>query len=484
MSPVFLLTIPTALLTSGREGLWLALLAFVAPLFGLLLASSSPSSESNEKGFFFTLGAVLMMGGLLWANLTLAADIAAWLGGPRWAGTLVGGVTAVALAVWRGSDRARPLFIASALVGTVAPLLMVLGATDPLPHRVWAHVSSQPSFRFRSDSPWVTEGRAIRTRPGGELLFLEEHRLIPLTAGPLRVVISDRGRVREEEWTVTPGQPITLRPGDRITLESATRLRFEGEKRIPGAPLSGIDWADRPLRSPGAALWNFLGLGVTLVGGAVALVALTRRFGDVSRSVASLAGLLLFVVVLWGECWAIYAAAYTPELFLGGVIAPALLELPSLVFFGSWWGQWLSWIVVVGLLSWFLASAAALRESIIALGGQPGEEFLKHPVLWVGLVAAAGLASLWPVAPWSLMLIALGLGASTLSPIILAGRPAGRPAVEKVAVGFGLLLFLGLTAAGRLGMPASEGMRAIFAYPSLVTIPLTAGFLWVARRRA
>lgn len=473
VSPVLLLSLTVEILASGREGLWLLLLVFIAPLFGLLLVPSSSESDRGE-GFFFSLGAALVTAGLLWANLALAADVAEWLGGPRWSGTLIGALAVIAVTVWRGAARLWPLFIVAALAGTAAPLAVVMGVTDPLPHRVWARVASEPAFRFSSESPWVTEGRVVSNRPGnGGILFLEEHRLIPLASGPVGIVISDGGQQREVKRMANPGRPIVLRPGDRLVADTAIPLRFEGGKLIPGAPLSGIDWADRPLRPRRAVLLKFLGLGVTLVGGAMALAMLAGGVESASRSKAASAGLLLLVVLLLGECWAIYAAAFTPELFLGGVRAPALIEMPALVFYGSRWGRWLSWVVVAGLLSWFLASAAWLRGSMAP----------KATALWAGLVAAAGLLSLWPISPWRLALAAFGLGASALAPLALAGAQASHSRAAGAALGTGLILYVAISVAGRLLVSGESWAGVIAEHPALVVAPLVCGILWVSRRR-
>lgn len=473
LSPVLLLSIPVQLLSTGSEALWLVLLVVVAPLLALFLvpAGGRPITWNEHAGTLPVVATFLVVGTLLWANLSLAGDLAVWLGGPRWSGALVAGGAAVALGVFREGEKTMPLFILAALLGLLLPLFVILGATDPLPPRVWNRVASQPAFRFPSDSPWVTEGRSLRGRRGVDsVLFEEAHRLTPLTEAPLRVVVSDGVRTRVEELTVAPGQPVVLRPGDRLQLDAGTRIRFEGGKRIPGAPLSGIAWADAPLRG-GPALLKFLGLGITLVGGAAALM-LSGRSGLHSRGATALLGLFLLVAVAWSQCWAIYAAAYAPELFLGGVTPEKLLELPALLLRG---GRWLAGIALVGLLAWFLASAVALRRVLAELES----DLLPDLPVWGGLVGVAGLASLWPLDPWRLLLLALGLGASALAPLAMVAGPAGRSPAAKLAPAVGLALFVGLAVAGRLS--GTEG-SVILAYPASVAAPVACGILWLARR--
>ena len=104
LSPVLLLSVPVQLLTAGREGLWLLLLVFVAPLLALFLApSTTVTAENHSAGRLSIVAMVLTVGAVLWANLSLAGDVAVWLGGPRWSGALVGGGATVALGAWRWS---------------------------------------------------------------------------------------------------------------------------------------------------------------------------------------------------------------------------------------------------------------------------------------------------------------------------------------------------------------------------------------------
>lgn len=471
LSPVLLLSIPAELLTAGRDGLWLLLLVFVAPLLALRLTQLPGSPERNHsRGMLAAVLMLLIVGTILWANLTLAGDVALWLGGSRWSGVLVAGGGAVALAALGEDARRWRLLGLLALAGLAVPLLAILRATDPVPPRVWSRVASQAAFRFSLDSPWVSDGRSVVVRRGVDtLLFEEEHRLIPLIEGRMRVIISDGRRGRVEEVLVAHGQPVTLRPGDRLQVDGEARYRFEAGKRIPGAPVSGIAWADAPLRPRGLAFLRILGLGVTLVGGAAALFALG---GPGSRGGIALWGLFLLAGVAWSECWAVYGAAYAPEIFLGGVTPEKLLELPALVLRGQPWGRWLLGVVLAGLLAGILAAAAALRQAL----AQTDEGIARDWRLWGGLVALAGLASLWPFDAWTLLSLAFGLGASTLAPLVVVG---GRPRAAMVATAVGFVLFVGLAALGRLA-PAQGNV--ILSFPALIAAPAAWGILWLARR--
>jgi hypothetical protein len=420
--------------------------------------------------------------------------VAFWLGGPRWSGALVAGGGAVALAALGEDERRGRLLGLLALLGLAVPLLVILRATDPVPPRVWSRAASQAAFRFSPDSPWVSEGRSVKVRRDADtLLFEEEHRLIPLTEGWMRVTVSDDRRDRVKELAVTPGQPVTLRPGDRLQVDGRARFRFEAGKRIPGAPVSGIAWADAPLRPRWPALLGVLGLGITLVGGAVALFALGEPR---SRGGTALWGLFLLAAVAWSQCWAVYGAAYAPELFLGGVTPEKLLELPALVLRGQPWGRWLPGVALAGLLAGILAAVAALRRTL-AQTERAGEAQARVPTptagvaqarvpaidegiardwrLWGGLVALAGLASLWPFDAWTLLSLAFGLGASTLAPLAVVG---GWPRAATGATAVGFVLFVGLAALGQLA-PAPGNV--ILSFPALIAAPAAWGILRLAR---
>ncbi|MBI4589524.1 MAG: hypothetical protein HY725_11845, partial [Candidatus Rokubacteria bacterium] len=329
VTPVLLLAVPTSLLGGGREGLWVALLFVVAPLFAILVAAGplGPASEAAES--IFPLVAMLLVVGLMvWANLSLAGDIAAWMGLSRWRGILPVAAATLGLMLWPKASRAWPWLVPVGLLALLLPLSLVLGGSDPSPISTWNQVASQPAFRFPADSPWVTEGRAVDPRGGSlVLVFEEEHRLTPLDPGSLRVEVVDRGQLQVQEWKLAPGQSVTLRPSDRLQVDTPRRLKFEAGKRIPGAPISGIAWADSPLWDRPLALVRLVGLGVTLLGGAVALVGIAGST-PMTRSTAGLAGVVLVILAAWGQCWAIYAARWAPEFFLGGVTAATLLELP------------------------------------------------------------------------------------------------------------------------------------------------------------
>src|SRR5207245_659515 len=95
----------------------------------------------------------------------------------------------------------------------------------------------------RPSRPWWRSSPSSSARPIA-LDFTEGHRVTALSPATYRVV--EPGRFRE--WQLRPGETLSLRAGDRLVLDAGARLRFEAGKRIPGAPASGVVWADPPER--------------------------------------------------------------------------------------------------------------------------------------------------------------------------------------------------------------------------------------------
>jgi len=470
-TPALLLAVATALISGGRDGLWLGLLFVVAPLFAAL-AAPGPAAAGGKQSLPPAV-LLLVVGPIVWANLGLAGDVATWTGWPRWTGIVPAAIAAAGLALRPRASRRWLWLVPAGLVALLLPVAVMVQASGSNPLAIWTEVASQPAFRFSRQSPWVTEGRPVGPRRGlVALAFDEEHRLTPLDPGPFRVEVNDSGRVQVQEWTLTPGQSVTLRPGDRLQLDGPRRLKFEADRRVPGAPVSGIAWADSSFAPRWLRLFSILGLGLTLLGGAVALAG-PASSARPTRAGVAVGGAVLLALLAWAECWAIYAVRWAPELYLGGGAGAALLELPGLVLRGSPWSPLLAGAGMVGLLALFLAAGAALRERLAGAGG-----------LWAGVLAVTALLALLPVEPWSLMLSALGLGASCLAPLILLAPPPARPHAAAWALGVGVVLFLGVTAAGKLWPPAGPVAQALVAYPALLAAPAAAAVLRVAGRPA
>ncbi|HXA97221.1 MAG TPA: hypothetical protein VN323_16785 [Candidatus Dormibacteraeota bacterium] len=482
LTPAVVLALPAALAARGPDGLWLGLVLAFTPLMTLGLASTYPeTTSSGSRGgggepLFPVVTLLITVGVLLWANIVLAGDAAAWLGARRWQGIVVVAVTGWLLTTWRPLRRTAPALLAVALVAAIVPLAQLGWTTGLGPLAAWDRVATQPAFRFPPSSRWVTAGRDLAAARGGKpLVFEEVHRLTAPAGGLLRARTLDGSRLAEIEWSLTPGQTVTLRAGDELVRGSAVRLRFESDKRVPGAPSSGMTWAeDRPRR------WlDRVGLLVTLVAGAAALLraGLTVRLSR--RGFAVVAGGLLITLV-WAQGWAIYSTLQAPDLFLGGVTLERLLELPGPALFAGPVRRALQALLLVAGLAAFLASTVALRERLGAMDRTGGGEIGHDPGLWAGLFGGAALASLWPVDPWALTLLALGGAGCALGPAALCSPPPGRTIATTAGV-VGLIVFATVAAAQLRG--AGGGLLgAVIGYPALAGAPAGALVLWLGRR--
>lgn len=480
LTPAVTLAVPAALAAHGPDGLWLGLVVTLAPLIALGLGAGRTGPPPDDRlgagdALFPVVTLLIAVGVLLWANIALAGDVAAWLGARRWQGIVLAAAAGWLLTAWRPLRRITPLLLAAAFAAAVVALLQVAWALGLGPIAAWDRVASRAAFRFPPASPWVTAGRDLSAvRGGAPLVFDEVHRLTAPSGGVLRARTLDGSRLAEMEWTLAPGEMVTLRAGDEITRGSTLRLRFEADKRVPGAPSSGVAWAEgRPPR------WlERVGVAVTLLVGAAALLraGLTLRLSrDALGFVA--AGLLLAFV--WAQAWVIYALTQAPDLFLGGITLERLLELPAPALFAEPWRRSLQVLLLAAGLGGFLASSLALRERLGALDSTGGGEIGHDPGLWAGLFGGAALASLWPVDPWALSLLALGGVGSALGPAALWPPRHGRTATTAGVVG--LLVFAGLAAAQLRGSSGAPTDPAV-AYPALIAAPAGAVVLWIGRR--
>jgi hypothetical protein len=481
LTPAVWLGVSALILDLGPDGLWIGLALVCAPLVALALgAPPREAPPAVEREPLFTVVILLVaVGCLLWANLVLAGDIAAWLGAPRWEGIAVAAAAGWLLTAWRGARRILGLLAVLALIGVSGPLLEAARASGAGPLRAWERVASEDAFRFPPGSPWVTRGRDLRTARGrAPIVFAEEHRIVAPGGGILRARTVDGRRVADLEWELTPGQSVTLRPGDEIERGSALRLRFEAGKRVPGAPPSGAAWADARLRS-----WPWhAALFLTLLTGAMALFG-SGDGARPSRRQTALIGGGLVMGFLWAQAWAVYSVLGAPDLFFGGVTAERLIELPGLVGVGAPWRRLLQAAPLVAGLAGFLASSLALRERLGALDRTGSGEIGYDLGLWAGVFGVAAVASLWPVDPWWLTLLALGGAGSALAPAALWPPPTGRPAAATVPGLVGLGLFVVLALAGGLRGGGSLG-ATVLSYPAVVAAPAGACVLWIARRSA
>jgi hypothetical protein len=169
---------------------------------------------------------------------------------------------------------------------------------------------------------------------------------------------------------------------------------------------------------------------------------------------------LLLAAVAWAEGWAVYAARLAPDFYLTPARAGALVRLPAFALDPAW-GRRLGGLVVIALFALFVASASALRGRIAALD-RGGGELGRDVALWAGVFGVAVVASLWPRDPWTVLVLAFGVLASSLGPVALAGVPSSSRAAE-LACAAGLGAFALVAIVGQL----ASGSGAVTRYPAL-----------------
>ncbi len=457
-SPVLLALVSARALSGGPEAPALALGAFVAPLIAFLCPRASGEERPN---LIATLAIGAGLGFMLWANLLLFADVAGLLGLPRWA------------------------------TATLATLVAVLAVELAQAADTGARRPPRRPARGRAEGDGGPRLYQIALRGGGlTLLYTSALGFVALVAiiaatlvvspwGAWREVASrpatyrvvEPGRFRE--WQLRPGETLSLRAGDRLVLDAGARLRFEAGKRIPGAPASGVAWADPPERGGLTAVLEALGTMVTLVGGALALVGSRPTLG--ARAVYAGSGLLL-VLVLSALCLGVFGAYAAPGLSIGVPALAATFDLPAAIVPGPM-GQALGALGAGVLLVLFAATALALREVLgRALRRRRGRESdttgpraeLTRPIMRVFLVAACA-ASLWGGEASRALLTGLGLAASATLGARLADD---QPATRLVGSVVGVIVFAGFALLGpRLPTWAS----VVGTYPALAAAPLAWG---------
>ena len=468
LMPVTWLAAAAAMLRGGSEGAWLGLVLALAPLLALCVAARHPPAGADPEPRLRAMALVLAVGLLAWANLSLAGDIAADLGGPRWPGAVIAGSPALILLAWPRAERFASAGLVLALIGVGLPLLTLAQAAGMGPLRAWDAVASREAFQFPRRSPWVTDGRVLGGQKArGPMAFDEEHRVTAPGGATLVVATRDLGRDSEREWKLEPGQSITFRPGDRLLVTGGAALRFEAGRRVPGAPPSGPDWAQG-----GRPVWrDRVGLAVTVLGGAVALLA-APGFITSSRGTAVAAGAALVAAFAWAQAWSVYGALQTPEVFLGGVTLAGLTEAPALAV--GLHGPKVQAILLAGLLAAFVASALALGSRAGVAGG-------RDVGLRAGVLVAATAASLLPGDAWAIAVAGLGVAGSAVAPGLLW---PSEPRLAAGASALGLVVFVLLSVLRWVQGPAPGAVGIATAYPAVVAIPAAGALLWLSRRAA
>jgi hypothetical protein len=447
--PALLAILAGRTLAGDADAPFLAVALVVAPLVALC-RRPAPDARGLPAG----LALAASVGLVLWAHFLVLADALGALGAARWQ-VLAVAAAAAALAAhvppgagWRAG---LPLAAAALLVLAVAAVGAGLGLS---PHAAWGAAASRAALVFGPASPAVTDG-AVFSR-GVTLAFTEAHRVGAAGPGVFRVVEHEPRGSTVREWRLGAGDALTLRAGDALVVEAGARVRFEAGKRVPGAPPSGAEWAEPAARAAPGALAGWLGALVTLLGGALALVAPVRA----TRLAALAAPLLATAPALVAVAWGVYAVSAAPELALAATAAEPLVRLPSLAL-GEPRGTLVAVAVAAALLGLFVAAAWALRERVRGVAGG------LAPFLWAGLCVAAAVAALWPADPWRVAQAGLGLAAAAWAAPALGAR--GARALDAGAVAAGALAFAAL-AAGGAWLPDWLGVLA--RHPALGAAPL------------
>jgi len=408
---------------------------------------------------------------LILANFLVVADVARGLGAERWHGLAVA-VSLVLVVLWWPTARWRP----SALVVSVALLavafVMIAVTTSVTPWRAWSRLASSAALAFTERSDWVREGRALPRSV--RLTVPEAQHVTALSSAAWRVVDHDDGGIAMRERQVAPGDELTVRSGDQLLLPAGARLRFEAGRRVPGAPVSGVAWADASAQSPLTAVVAGVATIVTLVGGGVIVLAASKPVMP-SLVVRVAAPSLALVVVLVTACWGIYAADIAPELTLAAPPAAAFIGLPSAVTTGQV-GLVIVALALVGLAGLVVTSVTGLAERAVGAwrSGKRAPETAR--MLRVGLVVGPAALAFVPVTPWRVVLIACALALAGLGPAyVRASRRARGVAAVAGALAIGAIVVGSAI--------TSSAVASLLAYPALIAVPLAAAAGWIAGGR-
>ena len=276
-TPALLALLASRVASGHPEAPLLVLLAVAAPL-GALVRPRGPAVSYRVT----RLVVLVVVGLVVCANVTVFADVASLLGGARWHGAVLAATLTLLVTMWPAADRGRVAVLTAGVACVLAVVAAAAVASGRAPWSAWNDVASRPALVFSE------RGAGARFMRDTTLEFAEVHHVVVLGAGAFRVTEQEGAHTIVREWLVRDNDVLTLRPGDRLSLPAGARVRFEAGKRVPGAPASGAQWADAPGRQGTRALPAALGLALTVLGGAAALVPPWTRAGG-SAAVVPLA---------------------------------------------------------------------------------------------------------------------------------------------------------------------------------------------------
>ena len=467
--PALVVAVVARVMVGGLEAPLFILAVLAAPLLALL---AEPAPGALPSGAALPI-ALVMAVCVLGSSIRAMTDLGHILGWPTW-GTLGSAVALMLLAtLWAPRDRVSLVALG---LGVGALLAAVVGfghVVDASPWAAWSRVASRSAFELTAGSPWTREG--FQALEPVSLTLTEPRQLTVMTAGVYRVTEHDRAQPIIREWRLTVGDSLAMRPGDTLSIPSGGRVRFEAGTRLP-VPASGMAWADG-LGAPRArSVAGWVGLAVTLAGGAMALV---RPLAPLARGAALLTPVTALGVVLAAASWGVYAVDAAPELSIGMPPGAALVRLVPTVVPEPWRSR-LSAAVLVALVALLVAVAAALHQRLVDLadlqaGRVPG--LLRRRAVrssaWVVLVIVAAAAGVWVTEGWSLLLHGMGLGAATvLGPLLATGdAPDARRANLAGALAGVTVFVLTPHATEWLAPLRVDAVAAIAQYPALIAAP-------------
>ncbi len=452
LQPALVVALAFRVAAGEADAPWLVLAALVAPLVALL---APPPRAASTRVSAVVAAVVVTL--LLAADFLVAAEAATVLGAARWHGVTLAALPAVVIATWPRARALSPWALAAAALALLLAPAAVVVASGATPWSAWHRGALRAALTFSETSDWVLSGERF-ARPT-TLRFADGQRVTALTGGVYRVVEREAASATVREWHLTAGQSLTLRPGDELTVDTGARLRFEAGRRVPGAPDTGVAWADSPARGL-HMLPVALGALVTLVGGALALVPAPRP-----GLAAAVGPVAVLVVVMAALAWGVYAAS-APDLALGGILPAPVLRFPSLAL-GAGLGGLLAVLTVLALVL-MLATAAIARRERLAASPWPALE------MWIGMIVVATAVAVWPLDPWRVLILGLGLAAAAWAPARLATSQAGAVAGPIV----GGVVFAALAALPVFSAATPAWLEGVTRYPALVSLPLG----WLAAR--
>jgi hypothetical protein len=460
-SPALMVSIGGLVFSGAPSAPLVATAAVAAPLLGSLL--SGPAARG--PAFLERLAVPVATGLVLAAQLLVAGEFALGLGVPRGVG--IAPAVVLLLATWPDGRRLalRHLPAAAGVLALALGVGSLWAQSATAPWTAWTLVASRPLMAFPDQAPAVTGG--IRVRTPSSLVFADAQQVTAVTAGVYRVVERDGDRPMMREWRLAAGESLAVRTGDELVLAADTRVRFEGGKRVPGAPASGVAWAEARPPSPVAALGTFLGAVLTLVGlGTGATAGMRDRAGQL----LALAGGIVLVAGAAG--WGVYAALAGADLALGTPVTGAFIEAASVLAPGA--GGVPTLLLLIACAGWLVGLAPGLRAEVARVVTADGRPAAGGGLAWTVMVAAAAVvAMLEPFGAWR----SLGLGAGLLASVLVAPRLLGGPRARLVAGLVGGVSFAAIALASALGRPES-----VVEYPALVAVPLAWASGWLVDR--